>query len=169
MRAFSASGNRVLADLTELDTTVLRIVPRLIGGVADERIDPAAQRLSPEVYRDDPAKSDEFRRLSHDMIDAERAEDLRRFAAELEDVVAGTPLDAASAEAWMRVISTARLILGARIGIESDGWEQVADPEQDPRVAMLWVLGRLQTDLVSVLSDIHGFGIDLTSLEGFSD
>jgi hypothetical protein len=60
-------------------------------------------------------------------------------------------LELEEAEAWMRVIGEVRLVLAGRLGIVTDGWEEDADPEQSPEMALLGYLGFLQDRLVSVL------------------
>ena len=152
MRRFVWRDDRIQARLDELDHAVLGLVPSLLTGVGELGVDPAAARLQPAVYRDDPEKSAEFLRLSAGIIEEGRQADLELFVAGYEDIANGAGLTAEEAEAWSRTLTHARLIVGARLGIEEDGWEEsdAADLE-DPHVAVLLVLGRLQESLMSAL------------------
>lgn len=102
----------------------------------DATTDPAIARLVPDGYRDDPASSDEFRRLTEgDLLDRRRADaalvlrTLERAGAgpRLEGMSeddAGNPveviLDDAAVAAWLRVLTAVRLVLATRLGIDDD-------------------------------------------------
>lgn len=153
MRRFVWRDDRIEARLDELDHAVLGLVPSLLTGVGELGVDPAAARLQPAVYRDDPEKSAEFLRLSSGLIEDGRKADLELFMAGYEDIAEGAGLTAEEAEAWSRIITHARLIVGARLGIEDDGWEESAAVEEgNPHVAVLLVLGRLQEGLMAALA-----------------
>jgi len=138
--------------IKDLEIAVLRLIPRLLDDVGEPGVDPAATRLAPDVHPDDAARSEEFRRLSREMIEDGRQEDRDIFAACLDAVEAGEPLSPEDAEAWMRAIGEARLILGARLGIDDDGWEtDRTAARSDPRIGVLHLLGHLQDALVGVL------------------
>jgi hypothetical protein len=146
-------NDRIEARLDELDHAVLGLVPSLLAGVGELGVDPAAARLQAAVYRDDAEKSAEFLRLSSGIIEEGRRADLELFMAGYEDIAEGEGLNAEEAEAWSRTITHARLIVGARLGIEDDGWEQSDAVDQDsPHVAVLLVLGRLQESLMAALA-----------------
>jgi hypothetical protein len=146
-------NDRIEARLDELDHAVLGLVPSLLAGVGELGVDPAAARLQPAVYRDDAEKSAEFLRLSSGIIEEGRRADLELFMAGYEDIAEGEGLTAEEAEAWSRTITHARLIVGARLGIEDDGWEQSGAVDRDsPHVAVLLVLGRLQESLMAALA-----------------
>jgi hypothetical protein len=153
MKRFVWRDDRIEARLDELDHAVLGLVPSLLTGVGELGVDPAAARLQPAVYRDDPEKSAEFLRLSSGIVEEGRQADLELFKAGYEDIADGAGLTPAEAEAWSRTITHARLVVGARLGIEDDGWEESAAVDQDdPHVAVLLVLGRLQESLMAALS-----------------
>ncbi len=151
MRLFSRRGGAIHARLSEFHLAVLGLVPRLLATVGEVGVDPAADRLTPEVYPDDPERSEEFRHLAAEMIDRGRDADQAAFAAGLEKVAGGAPLTSDEAASWMRAIGHARVILGARLGITADGWETTTDTD-DSRIAVLHFLGHLQDDLVAVLT-----------------
>ncbi len=153
MKRFGRRDGQIVGSFDELDRVVLSAVPILIDGVGEVGVDPAAARLQPAVYRDDDARSAEFLRLSAGLIEDGRRADLASFSEALERSDDGVTLSDAEAESWMRVLTTARLVLGARLGIEEDGWERNPDVDvTDPRLVALFVLGRLQEDLVAALS-----------------
>lgn len=127
-------------------------LPRLLGlldTVGQGRLDPAADRLDPSPYPEDPVADQEYRRLmSGELVDA-RSADRERFAATVD----ADHLSPGDAEAWVRVLGDARLVLAARQGIvrDDDGWEErVAD---DPELGMLAYLGFLQGSAVDALAD----------------
>jgi len=81
-----------------------------------------------------------------------RAADRSAFALTVEQSSRGVILSAGEAEAWMRVLAEARLVLASRLGIIEDGWEDDL-PEDDPPVALLHYLGWLQQSLTETLED----------------
>lgn len=151
MRFFDRRGGMIRPRLSEFHLALLGLVPKLLATVGEPGRDPAGERLRPEVFPDDPERSAEFRRLSSDMIEEGRATDNEVFAAGLERAAAGEPLTLAEAESWMRALAHARVILGARLGIEEDGWEAGTFGD-DSRVAVLHFLGLLQEDLITALT-----------------
>ncbi|MCP3974621.1 MAG: DUF2017 family protein [bacterium] len=155
MRKFVWHDGVITARLDEFDLALLSAVPPLITGVGDVGVDPAASRLEPAVHREDAERSAEFLRLSSSLIDEGRAADLAVFEESLQRAADDDSLTAAEAESWIRVLSSARLILGARLGIADNDWEDgEAVDRHDPRALALYVLGMLQEDLVSALSTI---------------
>ena len=66
-------------------------------------------------------------------------------------MAAGGSLSFEEASGWMRALAHARVILGARLGIEDDGWE--ANPAAgDMRLGVLQLLGHVQDDLIAALT-----------------
>ena len=153
MSSFLWQDGEIIARLDDLDRAVLSAVPGLVASVGELGIDPAAGRLEAAVHRDDPELSAEFLRLAGDIIDEGRQADLAAFVAGYERASQGGSLTPGEAESWARALTTARLILGARLGIEEDGWEEDPTTDRfDPRIAALYVLGRLQESLMAALS-----------------
>ncbi len=152
MTAFRWRDGVIEARLGAVEKALLAALPQLITQVGEVGTDPAAARLRPVVHPHDAARSAEYLSLSSDLIEGERDRDLETFAAGLTEPSGPWTLTANQAMSWVRVLTTARIILGARIGIEEDGWEQdpAVDP-RDPRVAALHVLARLQDSLVRAL------------------
>ncbi|HAX81293.1 MAG TPA: hypothetical protein DCY40_01840 [Actinobacteria bacterium] len=140
---FSRRGDRVRVHLDAGTRELLASLPELLEQSGD-----ADSRLDYRVHADDPAAEARYRELVGDSLDDLRREDrsvLRRAAA-------ADTLDPEEAEAWMRVIGEARLVLAGRLGIVADGWEDDADPERNPEIALLTYLGYLQDRLVAVLT-----------------
>lgn len=153
MSAFRWRDGAVEVRLSAVEKALLAALPELITHVGEVGVDPAATRLQPAVHRDDAARSAEFLSLSSDLIEGERSQDLDTFATGVDSPPGPLRISEGEAMSWVRVLTTARLILGARIGIEQDGWEEdpTVDP-RDPRVAALYMLARLQDSLVRALS-----------------
>lgn len=153
MRLFATRDGSIVPRLSDFEVAILRMVPRLIDSVGGWDDDPAAERLTPEVFADDPERSAEFRRLAGELIDAGRAEDAAALDDLIESAAAGIPLTEQQAGSWMRAINQARLILGARLGIEEDGWEETSSfAPDDPHVVLLHLLSRIQGDLIRAVS-----------------
>jgi len=153
VKRFVWRDGKIFGRFDELDLAVLGIVPGLIAGVGSVGEDPAAARLEPAVYRDDSERSAEFLRLAGEIVDDGRRADLEAFVAGCRRVIDGDGMTAGEAGSWARTLTTARLVVGARLGIEKDGWEQnLATDLEDPHVAVLFILGRLQEALMAAVS-----------------
>lgn len=106
--------------------------------------DAALDRLTPSVYPQDPDASAEFAEAtSADLLDR-RADDARVVRAGLgvaEDRAAppGEELVVrpADVDAWLRTLAALRLVIAARLGVES---QTPADPD-DPRLGVYEWLG----------------------------
>ena len=141
-RPFTRRGTEVRVHLDADSRAVLAALPDLLAGSDD-----AGGRLSYRVHPDDTEAEERYRDLVGDSLDDLRRED----RSILTRSCGGATIDVEEAEAWMRVIGEARLVLAARLGIERDGWEDEADPGQSPEMALLGYLGYLQDGLVGVL------------------
>ncbi|MBD0330249.1 MAG: DUF2017 family protein [Thermoleophilia bacterium] len=112
--------------------------------------DPAVARLFPAAYRDDPAASAEYEGLVRDGLLGGRLDALTRL-----DATAGAKrLSHADVEAWCGVLNDLRLVLGERLGVTEDLYEEDIDP-RDPRAPELAVYGWLtwlQGEVVEALS-----------------
>lgn len=153
MKKAAWSDDVIVVRLDEFDRIILSVVPSLITGVGEVGVDPAADRLVPAVHPEDSERSAEFRRLASDMIDDGRAVDLAVFEASLGRAAEEVSLSVVEAESWIRVLETARLVLGARLGVGDDGWEgEESLDREDPRAIALYLIGIFQESLVDALS-----------------
>ena len=134
------------------ESDALQTVAGLLASVGAGGEDPAADRLDQDPYPDDPEAAAEFRRLMAEEMAHARAADRSAFGLTVEQAARGVTLSAGEAEAWLRVLGEARLVLATRLGISEDGWEDES-PEDDPPVALLHYLGWLQQSLAEVLGD----------------
>lgn len=154
--------------LTDIEVTFLTDLPRLLAGLGTPDSDPGAARLSPPVYLGDPEADAEWRRLAGTELDASRRADRSAFEVVLEAVrdslpesartepkgtVGTTVISRAEADAVLRVINEARLVLGARWGIETAGDYDDLRPEASE---VLSFLGWLVSDMAEVLEETLG-------------
>lgn len=140
----------VLMELSVLEAAHLTDLVQQFADLMDETVDdatlddPAVARLVPDAYRDDAEAAGEFRRLTQDdLLDRRRAdaarvlvslqrdgatlrpEDIDRADAEIAHVI---ELDAAGVSAWLRTLTSVRLVLATRLGITSDEDHDAGDP-----------------------------------------
>ncbi len=134
--------------LTAQERAVLHTLPETLDNLGPSDADPAAARLHPPAYPDDPAADAYFREMTEDDLAKARAADRSRFA---ETVDAGSMSDD-DAQMWLRVLVDARLTLAARMGIEQEGWEDDRSLAESRDGAMLHYLSYLQDALIQVLS-----------------
>lgn len=128
--------------------------------------DEAVARLVPDAYRDDDAAAGEFRRLTqHDLLDRRRddaarvLETLRRDSVRLRpDEVTDADahaafvveLDDVAVAAWLRTLTSVRLVMATRLGViyDDDG-----DRPDDPRFGVYDWLGFRLEGLLRALED----------------
>ena len=147
---FQLVAGQIELTLDPEEAEALLVVPDLLESVGRPGSDPGADRLDQAPYPDDPEAAAEYRRLMADEMAQSRAADRSAFALTVEQSPGGVTLSAGEAEAWLRVLAEARLVLASRIGITEDGWEDDL-PEDDPPVALLHYLGWLQQSLAEAL------------------
>jgi len=150
MRGFVRRGEEIHIDLAPAETYLLGLAPQLLATVdLDDVGDPASARLRYRARPDDDEADDRFRELTERDLASARSVDRVRFVDSMER---GT-LDLEDAEAWLRVLGEARLVLAARLGIEEDGWEHDTPQEEPAEMLLLRLLGAVQNELVGVLLD----------------
>ena len=134
---------------------VLQSVPGWLASVGRRGKDPAADRLSPRVYADDELATAEFDRLMTPELDAGRRADRARY----EEVIAravggGTVLDEEESFAVLRVLDEARLVIAARLGIDSDEWEPGPSMDDSPELHLYHLLGWVQDALIGAAEHV---------------
>ncbi|HEX6499924.1 MAG TPA: DUF2017 domain-containing protein [Micromonosporaceae bacterium] len=164
MSMFRRDGGYCVARFSADETRVLRqVASEVIALLTDgyDRDDPVVGRLFPDVYRDDPVDSAEFRRYTEGDLKTAKIDQAGAVLAALPSS-GGTEvrLDAEAAEAWLRALNDVRLALGIRLDVRDDtDLEQEIDDAvlRDPtsaRVGQLSLyayLGYLQESLLDAL------------------
>lgn len=106
--------------------------------------DPVLARLLPDAYAD-PARAEEFRRLSEGDL---RAAKLRNMAT-VRSGLAEDPLDITEdGQAWLAFLADCRLMLGTELEVTED---DLMWPSMDPQKNLYLYLGWLQQELVETL------------------
>ena len=139
---FVRKGDRVEVRLEDDARTMLASLPELIAAAGD-----AGGRLDYHAHPTDHAAEQHYRELLGDALQEGRDHD----RAVLNKGSGSRSLELEEAESWMRVIGEARLVLAVRLGIKEDGWQETADPTENPEMALLTYLGFLQDRLVQAL------------------
>jgi hypothetical protein len=151
MPGFVRRGDHIEVLIGDDERRLLSLALRIledVGGVDD----PAAGRLDYSAHPDDPDADRRYRDLTAGMLDDARQEDRAELAASLRE----SQISSGQAEAWMRVVGEARLALGARAGLDEDGWEERLSSRDEPppaEVILVDLLGRIQDGLVAALMD----------------
>jgi len=168
-------STKVLMELSLLEAAHLTDLVEQFAGLLDdtsapdggspEPDDPAILRLVPDAYRTDAEAADEFRRLTQGDLLARRRDDaavvletLQRDGAplrpaDIDRIDAETPLivelDAASVSAWLRTLTSVRLVLATRLGITDDDTHD----DDDPRFGVYDWLGFRLAGLLQALEN----------------
>ena len=151
----------VLLTLTRIEVTHLADLVRQFADLVDgtpTAPDPAVERLTPDVYPDDPDASREFRAVTRADLLRRRAHDARVVLDDLARVDRGldelAPVDVAlegeSVEAWLRTLAAVRLVIANRLGISED--DEDRDPD-DARYGVYDWLGFRLEGLVQAADD----------------
>ncbi|WP_336631233.1 MULTISPECIES: DUF2017 family protein [unclassified Microbacterium] len=151
------------AHLTDLVEQFADLIAETVDDAVDD--DPAIARLVPDAYRDDAVAADEFRRLTQgDLLDRRRDDattvltTLRREGIalrpeEISDADATeafvVELDGPGVSAWLRTLTSVRLVMATRLGITDEGQD---DPD-DPRFGIYNWLGFRLEGLLHALED----------------
>ncbi len=137
------------------DLTALTVMQRVLASVGRHPDDPAAERLQFCAYQDDQAAQEEFNLLI--APDFKRQRLLNRNAVDwiVAQAEVGEPirLSPADAESLLIVVNEARMVLGARLGIEEDGW--VPEANGGPNHSLIFLLRYLtayQDELIGALA-----------------
>ncbi|MCI0426122.1 MAG: DUF2017 family protein [Actinobacteria bacterium] len=148
MSHFKTTRRGIEASFSDAERTFLGDVIPLLEGLGPTGDDPAAARLTVPVYLDDPVANEEWWRLMGTDLEMAREADRGVFSTVIgsrQPVV----LDDADADAVLRVLNEARLVLGARLGIEVEDDHERVPPEER---AALDYLGWVEEELIDELT-----------------
>jgi Domain of unknown function (DUF2017) len=139
--------NRVELRLDRREREILlRVVDELRPGLGDD------PRTRLRAY-DDPHLDEEYQRYSRPEVEHVRAADIDAVRAALSGSDDRFRLSEEEALTWVRALNHLRLVAGARLGIDDDGWEERSDASMLEReeYAMLVTLGWVQENVVAAL------------------
>ena len=136
-------------DLPEEERALLRQVAAELGALLDgNTADPSLRRLFPPAYEDE-SREREYRELTRSQLlsGRERALDVLRETADRD------LLTEEEADAWLRALNDARLVLGTRLDVTEDyDWDAVAPGHpRAQELALYAYLSWLQEQLVEAL------------------
>lgn len=135
-----------LVELTGLDVDESDVVE-----VPD---DPALRRLLPDAYRDDEEAAADFRRYTENTLRGAKRADATVVRQGLASIAAlgERVLDGEQADAWLRFLTDARLVIASRLGVETAEDLEAFDylSRDDPRL-MLYGLYEWLTVLLDEL------------------
>ncbi len=148
MSRFAWKRGELVVNLSPDERGFLGDVVPMLTAVAGPESDPAAARLQVPVYLDDPESNQEWWRLMGSELEEARRSDRATFQ---EVIGADGPqtITAEEGDALLRVLNEARLVLGARMGIDVED-----DHDRVPleRRAALDILGWFQEELTEALT-----------------
>lgn len=136
--------------------------------------DPALERLTPDVYPDDPEAAGEFRSLTRGDLLHRRAREAQIVRRALDGVLSEQPEPSAGADSpeddpdfgpvdiavaedaidpWLRTLTALRLVIASRLGVTAEGDH---DPD-DPRFGVLDWLGYRLDGLVAAADGLREY------------
>lgn len=133
-------------ELTAWQVELLAVVPTLLAAGDDA--------LPRDAYLTDPQANTDFRRYTEEEAADADAADVAVVHASLADAVDGVVLTMAEAEAWLRAVGKARLVLGDRLGVKTGAWESDDAMEESPELELLHYLSWIHSSLVDAVSDL---------------
>jgi hypothetical protein len=149
-----APGGGVTIVLPDVERELLQqLRAELVALLETEPDDPSLERLSPPAYEDKRADR-EYKKLMGDELLSGR----RRALDVLEATAGQEQLSAEEAESWLTALNDLRLVLGTRLDVQEDTFDDGLDM-RDPRAPELAVysyLTWLQDALVSAVSAASG-------------
>lgn len=112
----------------------------------------ADARTIPRAY-DEPELEEEYARLMRPEVEASRDADIELVRESLRGEGDRRELDDSQALCWARALNHLRLAAGGLLGIEEDGWDEVADPAllETAEFTMMMALGWMQERIVQSL------------------
>jgi hypothetical protein len=135
--------------IPDVERSLLRTLPEQLRSLLSTD-DPALERLFPPAYPEDAERNEEYSSLVRDDLVAHRLGSLEI----MEQTLDASSLDEEQLLAWLGSINDLRLVLGTRLGVTEDLYEQ-GIPEDDPRsagYAVFAYLGWLEEQVVGALA-----------------
>lgn len=151
MSRFQSTADGIEVELTSEERLFLGDVLPLLAGIGAQGDDPAADRLNVPVYLDDADANEEWWRLMGQDLEASRRSDRAVFKKIVESE-GPVVVDDEEADAMLRVLNEARLVLGARFGVEVEADHD--DLPEDSRQVMDylgWIQEQLTVELMRSL------------------
>jgi hypothetical protein len=139
----------VHVDLDEEERGLLRqVADELRDLLTEEPEDPSLRRLFPTAH-EDPEREGEYRELTRNQLVTGR----QRSLEVLESTADSRVLTPEEADAWLRALNDARLVLGTRLDITEDyDWDALdTTTPRAPELALYAYLSWLQEQLVEAL------------------
>ena len=155
MARFQALPERIEMHPVGDDLLALSLAQEVVASVGEDGDDPAADRLSVSAYPDDETAQAEYRRLTEPDLDRQRQMDRDSVASVIKAAQTGpVSLTVPEAEALLMVLNEARLALGARLGIVTEGWVPDEQTASDPALLLLQYLTGYQDELIRALAEL---------------
>ncbi len=148
-RISRANGGGVRLELDAEERALLAGIGEELHALLDEQPDdPSLRRLYPPAHEDEKLEQ-EFRELTRSQLAAGR----ERAIEILERTAGNELLSAEEADAWLRVLNDARLVLGTRLDVTEDyDWEALdANTPRAQELALYAYLSWLQEQLVEAM------------------
>jgi hypothetical protein len=101
--------------LSPPERELLRLLPAELEALLEAPENPDLRRLFPAAYEDAEAQAEYARLVGGELLDGRRHE-----LATIRETVAHNRLTAEEAEAWLRGLTTLRLVLGTRLDVRED-------------------------------------------------
>ena len=147
----------LLGDSDDVPDDPIEAMVGIASGDVQTPEDPALARLLPDAYGDDDAAAADFRRYTEaDLRAGKRASASTVLAALQPLVIDGgkLALDRDDADAWLWWLNDTRLVLGTRLDVTEDTFDEGDLAADDPRAQIMAIygwLGWLQESLISCL------------------
>jgi uncharacterized protein DUF2017 len=129
---------------------MLRSLPDQLRRLLKEG-DPALERLFPPAYTDDPERQEEYEGLVGEDLMAGRLGSVDVMEATID----AQRLDEEQLLAWLGAVNDLRLVLGTRLDVTEDLYEQplAEDHPEAPAFALYFYLGWLEEQVVEALAE----------------
>ena len=148
-RIRKAPDGGVRVDLDDEERALLQGIGEELQALIDEQPDdPSLRRLYPPAHEDERLEQ-EFRELTRSQLTTGR----ERAIEILEETAGNEILSAEEADAWLRALNDARLVLGTRLDVTEDfDWDGLdATTPRAPELALYAYLSWVQEQLVEAM------------------